>query len=135
MLHKMKNLGTSSRYATIRSARLITLCQPKSLKHLKHPPLSVFLELAVNRISIVMAAAMVLAACGGPLEVAEEEQVGQIGDEIRQVAPTGKNVGTQTSTVQRTRYRVKYHNGQLMLGTVHVYFIFYGNWLGNTAPQ
>ena len=30
---------------------------------------------------------------------------------------------------------IKYHNGQIMLGTVNVYFIFYGNWAGRNTEQ
>lgn len=29
---------------------------------------------------------------------------------------------------------ITYHNGPVMLGTVNVYTIWYGNWTGNTAP-
>jgi hypothetical protein len=51
------------------------------------------------------------------------------GPSPHQVPPTGKNVGTLTSTVDRTRYRIEYHNGRVMVaGTPSVYFIWYGNW-------
>lgn len=29
---------------------------------------------------------------------------------------------------------INYHNGPLILGSAHVYYIWYGNWSGNTAP-
>ena len=29
---------------------------------------------------------------------------------------------------------ISYHSGPVMLGTTHVYYIWYGNWSGNTAP-
>lgn len=92
-------------------------------------------ESAVFKSLPIVIAAVILVACGGPLEITEPGDVGQVADEIRQVAPTGKGVGTRTSVAQRTRYRVKYHAGPVMLGTNHVYFIFYGNWAGSTAPQ
>jgi len=50
-----------------------------------------------------------------------------------QVPPTGKNVGALTSTVDRTRYRIEYHNGRVMV-TPNVYFIWYGSWTGQDAP-
>ncbi|HTJ41734.1 MAG TPA: hypothetical protein VL463_06540 [Kofleriaceae bacterium] len=30
--------------------------------------------------------------------------------------------------------QIKYHNGPVIEGTVNVYFVWYGNWSGNTAP-
>lgn len=33
-----------------------------------------------------------------------------------------------------SRNTITYHNGPVMLGTVNVYTIWYGNWTGNTAP-
>src|SRR5436309_6630292 len=29
---------------------------------------------------------------------------------------------------------IYYHGGPVMLGTVNAYYIWYGNWAGNTAP-
>ncbi len=29
---------------------------------------------------------------------------------------------------------ISYHSGPVMLGTTHMYYIWYGNWSGNTAP-
>lgn len=45
------------------------------------------------------------------------------------VVPNGKGIGTRSySPGPRTKYRVEYHNGPLMLMSHRVYFIFYGNW-------
>ena len=53
-----------------------------------------------------------------------------------QLLPTGKNVGTLTSTLDRTRFRLRYHdNGPVMVATPHVYLIWYGDWTGNDARQ
>ena len=30
--------------------------------------------------------------------------------------------------------QMRYHGGPVMTGTVHVYYIWYGNWSGNSAP-
>jgi hypothetical protein len=50
--------------------------------------------------------------------------------QTRNVLPTGKGVGVQDDTAPppRTRYRIEYHNNPVMLGTVAVYVIYYGNW-------
>jgi hypothetical protein len=29
---------------------------------------------------------------------------------------------------------IRYHGGPIMLGEIHIYYIWYGNWSGNTAP-
>jgi len=33
----------------------------------------------------------------------------------------------------RNQSGISYHGGPVMLGTVNVYYIWYGNWSGNTA--
>jgi Phosphate-induced protein 1 conserved region len=52
------------------------------------------------------------------------------------IKPTGK--GTAEHTGRFSRYRVRsngisYHGGPVMLGTTNVYYIWYGNWGGNSA--
>jgi len=46
------------------------------------------------------------------------------------VVPDGTGVGTVASAgaLQRTRYRIEYHNGPVKTGTPNVYFIWYGAW-------
>ena len=41
----------------------------------------------------------------------------------------------QSRSNPRRNNGIKYHNGQVMLGSVHVYFIFYGNWAGSNTEQ
>jgi hypothetical protein len=48
--------------------------------------------------------------------------------------PTGTGMGVIGSKGNRTSQNVEYHGGALMLSTTHVYFIWYGNWSGSTAP-
>jgi hypothetical protein len=51
------------------------------------------------------------------------------------VTPDGKGIGTLEQTgVQRTRYRVEFHLGQVMTSTSNVYLIWYGNWANDPAP-
>jgi hypothetical protein len=48
----------------------------------------------------------------------------------RVILPTGKGIDVATDALPagRTKSTMGYHNGQIMLGTQDVYFIFYGNW-------
>src|SRR5690348_5409374 len=68
-------------------------------------------------------------------------------DNERDIAPNGKGIGTQYAPVEPGKHfgdgRVKqaptsnngiyYHGGPLILGQTNVYYIWYGNWSGNTA--
>jgi len=49
---------------------------------------------------------------------------------IRSTAPTGKglDVADDTNPPARTRFRIDYHNGSVMVGASNVYFIWYGSW-------
>ena len=58
------------------------------------------------------------------------------------IAPTGKGIGTMNKFQNPSGQAAKpgpssngilYHGGPVMLGTVKVYYIWYGNWSGNTA--
>ena len=48
--------------------------------------------------------------------------------------PSGTGIGIIGSKVDRARQRVEYHGGALMLGGTSVYYVWYGNWAGSTAP-
>jgi hypothetical protein len=62
----------------------------------------------------------------------------------RDWAPSGRGVGTrhhygpQSDRVGPARTRggngISYHGGPIVLNGTHVYYIWYGNWSGNTAP-
>ncbi|MCE5231952.1 MAG: hypothetical protein ABFC67_11775 [Mizugakiibacter sp.] len=64
------------------------------------------------------------------------------GDE-QELAPTGKGYGVpfahpsafakSTGGAKTTNNGIVYHGGPVMLGTTNVYYIWYGNWSGNTA--
>src|SRR5215471_21769786 len=58
------------------------------------------------------------------------------------IAPTGKGIGTmnkfqnpsgQAGKPGPSNNGILYHGGPVMLGTVNVYYIWYGTWSGNTA--
>ena len=48
--------------------------------------------------------------------------------------PTGTGSGVIGSKGDRTRQRVEYHGGALMLAPKNLYLIWYGSWSGSTAP-
>jgi len=58
------------------------------------------------------------------------------------LAPTGKGWGERQAHSQanakarpRATNGISYHGGPVMLGTVNVYYIWYGNWSGNSATN
>jgi hypothetical protein len=48
--------------------------------------------------------------------------------------PTGTGIGVIGSKGDRTRQKVEYHGGALMLAPKNLYFIWYGFWSGSTTP-
>ena len=70
---------------------------------------------------------------------APETQPGQSGDHV----PDGKGIGTAGNHgpagqaapgAGKNGNGIFYHGGPLMLGAPMIYYIWYGNWAGNTAP-
>jgi hypothetical protein len=67
----------------------------------------------------------------------------QVSRSASDLKPTGKGYGVAASSSMRPENRVgslrtgsngiSYHGGPLILNTVGVYYIWYGNWQGNTA--
>jgi Phosphate-induced protein 1 conserved region len=56
------------------------------------------------------------------------------------LAPNGKGWGERQVHSQASKTRVRsngitYHGGPIMTGTKHVYYIWYGNWSGNSATS
>lgn len=61
--------------------------------------------------------------------------------DVTNLVPSGKGWGERAVTGKATKSSavkytngINYHNGPLILGTANVYYIWYGNWSGNTAP-
>ncbi len=79
----------------------------------------------------VLCAAMALSACGAGVE-----QGNTAGEDL---LPTGKGAVTlqqigEASAAARVRSNgITYHGGPVITGTTNVYYIWYGNWSGNTA--
>ena len=49
--------------------------------------------------------------------------------------PSGRHVNNHAGGGGGGGAQIKYHNGPVIEGTVNVYFIWYGNWSGNTGPS
>jgi Phosphate-induced protein 1 conserved region len=84
--------------------------------------------------------ALMVSACVGAPDVSDEASEGQQGSsEVRDLQPTGREIGTADNfakpTGQAVSTNITLHGGPVMLGTVNVYYIWYGNWTGNTATS
>jgi hypothetical protein len=82
-------------------------------------------------------------ALAGGLLLAVSAFAGTVNPNTGGMVPTGKGFGVhsdQASQPQDTgpifarSTQIQYHNGPVMLGTNHIYYIWYGNWSGNSAP-
>lgn len=78
--------------------------------------------------SIAVLCLPALVACrGGSNPAAPSDAPVHARGTPRTVVPTGKGIGTRNYSIgPRTRYKVEYHNGVVSLGSVRIYFIFYG---------
>src|SRR5262245_19431344 len=79
-----------------------------------------------NLVALAILFLLALAAAGAAL-AASSPPVGLVPTvhKARAAAPDAKAVATGN--------RIDYYNGPIMAGRVNVYFIWYGNWNGNTA--
>ncbi len=91
---------------------------------------------------------LLLSACVGAaltLTAANAGTVRGISDKITPMVPTGKGYGRPATPGELADGRavrnakrtggngISYHGGPLVLGTPNAYYIWYGNWSGNTA--
>lgn len=78
-----------------------------------------------------------LAAAAAGAQVARQ-------DRDTEIVPTGKGWGVRVPDPQAKRRPkpppppvanngINYHNGPVMLGTIHIYYIWYGNWSGDST--
>ena len=82
-----------------------------------------------------------LAGCGEAEPPLDDEKVTS-AVQSPDIAPTGKGIGTTNKFGKGEAGRpasggdngIVYHGGPVMLGAVNVYYIWYGDWSGNTAP-
>jgi hypothetical protein len=84
---------------------------------------------------VLMSSLLAAAACGGM-----EQQVDEQSQQSVDVQPDGKGAGTLSTylnaakpTGQAAGNGISYRGGPVILGTVNVYYIWYGNWSGNTG--
>jgi hypothetical protein len=66
------------------------------------------------------------------------EGTGQSDQSISELQPTGKGIGVRGAA--RTHggggaNGISYHGGPVILGTTNIYYIWYGNWAGNSATS
>ena len=88
--------------------------------------------------SLVLSVVSLLAVgCGG---MSAEEPLASLNADLNSpdLVPTGRGGGVANNQ-QRAGSGGKgngiyYHGGPVMLGTTHIYYIYYGNWAGNSAP-
>ncbi|MFO0761663.1 MAG: hypothetical protein U0359_34795 [Byssovorax sp.] len=75
-------------------------------------------------------------------DVGDEENVGNDESAVQNVdiAPNGRGFATrvvhnEAGGKPKAGNGISFHGGPVMLGTVHLYYIWYGNWAGNTATS
>ncbi|HXU74455.1 MAG TPA: hypothetical protein VN947_34410 [Polyangia bacterium] len=84
--------------------------------------------------SLVIVSAVLLAGCTGELPVDESGEALQ-----GELAPNGRGNLTRSEHEAAAAAKkpggsgIQYHGGPVMLGTVNIYYIWYGNWSGNNA--
>ncbi len=85
---------------------------------------------------VILSSLLAAAACGGT-----EEQFDQQAQQSTDVQPSGKGGGLVSEYMSAAKpggtaapgNGISLHGGPVILGTVNVYYIWYGNWSGNTA--
>src|SRR4051812_5615614 len=84
------------------------------------------------RTSLAICSAILLIGCTGEMPVDESESAVQ--GELR---PNGKGYVTREVHAAKpgggSNNGIVYHGGPVMLNTVNIYYIWYGNWSGNSA--
>jgi hypothetical protein len=86
---------------------------------------------------LALSVAVLMVGCG----VEQDESMTSTSQELvnPDVRPTGKGIGIANNYAKPggggTSNGIVYHGGPVMLGTVNVYYIWYGNWSGNSATN
>jgi len=93
-------------------------------------------SLTPSRLLLSTAALLAIVGCGDTSPLAPPRSAAAELSVLAKAPsrPTGTGMGLIGSKGNRTKSNVEYHGGALMLSTTHVYFIWYGNWSGSTAP-
>ena len=89
-----------------------------------------------SRLLLTTAAVLAVVGCGDtPPLAAPSSAAAELSVLAKTPArPTGTGIGVIGSKGDRAGQRVEYHGGALMLGGTSVYYVWYGNWSGSTAP-
>jgi hypothetical protein len=87
------------------------------------------------RMILAIGTAILLAGCNGEVPVDGTEQA--VSGELR---PDGRGFLTRDAAAGKkpgggSGNGIVYHGGPVMLGTVNAYYIWYGNWSGNSATS
>jgi len=85
--------------------------------------------------AVVVVAVLGFVGCGPAVDDGSGGDVGQVTGEAKAVNPTGKNIGTLLNTSRHDRSKIAYHNGPVLTGPQNLYFIWYGNWAGDSGTQ
>jgi hypothetical protein len=85
------------------------------------------------RTTLAFCSAILLAGCTTEIPVDDTQEAVQ-----GELAPNGKGYVTRNENANKKpggggSNGILYHNGPVMLGTVNIYYIWYGNWSGNSA--
>ncbi len=88
--------------------------------------------------------AMAMAACGGMALSGGGSGVAGQGSALRDVRPNGKGGGLMSGDARGGNHGggggqsgngIYYHGGPLILGTTNAYYVWYGDWSGNSATS
>ncbi len=90
----------------------------------------------MRTLSLTLAAALIALPLSATV-VRQHTDGAKASKDGTQMVPTGKGWGTAGAGVPSSRPKrgngINYHNGPVMLNTVHVYYIWYGSWSSGSA--
>ena len=93
----------------------------------------------VSGLAFLSAVAMV--GCVGVVDSGGDEGVASDDSAVQssELAPNGRGFLTKEAHAQGnakpSSNGITYHGGPVMLGAIHAYYIWYGNWAGNSATS
>src|SRR5512133_3141032 len=90
-------------------------------------------EEPMHRKAVVVVGCLLAAGCGGTIDSGSEPSAAGPGAPASDVQPTGRGGGVASAPgfpeekpATRTTNGISYHGGPLILGTVNVYYVWYG---------
>src|SRR5437762_2284472 len=86
--------------------------------------------------STIATTSCLLAACGASPDTTPAATSSEVQEPVvtSHVMPVARPAATQDGSAMPSTHGLVYGGGPVMSGTVNVYYIFYGNWTGNTGP-